>query len=153
MLTNALKYVNVSVQLADKRVLLFKREHGGSPQWSITIEQFLSHKDDQLVEANKILWKKFGIDTNSYRDSFAKITRLKPIEILPNRVIFPFTVKMKSALAFQCETYERYVAKDWYDILDDLMKLSIHHKKGHWPVHTPTAVFTAKELHIRRAFD
>lgn len=149
----SLRYLNLTIQLADKRVLLYKKRNGGSPQWAITVEQFLTTMEDPLVEANKILWNKFGVNACDYSDEFAEIKRLPSFDIVPNRRIFPFIMKLASNFAFQAKVDDHFVAMDWYSILDDILKKSTNMGAGQWPEHTPTAVLVAKELHLRGVFN
>ena len=151
---NYLKYANVTVQLADSRVLVYHKLYGGSSQRTVTREVFLCNNESPLSEANKILWHIFGINVDTYGDAFAEIKQLSPFEIAPNRRIYPYIVRMKSALAFQALPEDQYVAMDWYAIVDDMIVNSGGARKpGSFTKHTPTAILTIKKLHASKVFD
>jgi hypothetical protein len=152
-MSNWLKYMTLTVQLADKRVLLFRKNHGGGPIWAITHETFLCNHEAPLVEANKIILNQFGINPNTYEDDFAEIKQLPPMNIIPNRQIFPFIIKMKKMLSFRTAAESEYLALDWYEIVDRVIKDSVCPEPGQWPQHTPTSLLLVKGLHTNKVFD
>lgn len=153
MMSNWLKYMTLTVQLADKRVLLYRKYHGGSPMWAVTHETFLCNHEPPLVEANRAILNQFGIDPVTYRDDFAEMKQLSPMDIVPNRRIFPFIIKMKKVLSFTTEAASEYLALDWYDIVDRVIKDAARPETGQFPKHTPTSLLLVRGLHNDKVFD
>lgn len=147
-----LRYVNITVQVPDGRILLYRKYRGGTAQWAATREKLLIGKDDPLVEINKILWDVFGINPNAYTDNFAEIKQLPAVKILPNRHLHLYTVKMKSSLAFCADAVDQYHPMMWSDIVDDVSVNSHHPPTGYFPKHTPTAIIAIKELQLSKVF-
>lgn len=155
---NCLKYVNIIVQLADKRVLLYQgafgsgRESDYRTSLSITTEREIKSTESALEVANEVLKNTFSINTHSYSDSFAEMKQLLPIRTQPDKLIIPFLIKLKSGIAFQIKPTDYFTAIKWSNILKDVMRSSVYQKVGNHPKHTPVAIEIARELTSRGVF-
>ena len=152
MMYQSLKYMMLTVQLADKRVLLHRTNHGGWPMWSVTHELYLNSYEVPLVEANRVLLHHFQINTATYKDDFADIKQYPPQTVATNRLIYPFILRMKQTLNFRCKSTDEYRALDWYEIIDDVIKDSTHRSHAA-NKYTPTAAFFVKTLNQMKVFD
>ena len=148
-----LKYLNVVVQLADKRVLLYRKHHGGWPQWSVTHEKYLNNEESPLIEANKILYNVFGIDPVNYSDDFAIVKQISPIVIMPNRQLNPYIVKMQTLLSFRGEVEDEYRAFRWDDIIDMIMHDLAGTSTSLNPTFTPTACYAVRGLTNKKVME
>ncbi len=158
-MSNCSKYVNVVVQLADKRVLLYQGRSSiyyyetDRRPLSITIEELLIGKENALEVANEIIQNIFGINPHSYTDAFATMTRLAQIQHRPNKTIIPFLIKLKTGLAFQAKPTDYFTATKWSTVLKEVMAGSVYQTGGNPPKHTPVAIGLARELTARGVFD
>ena len=150
----SLRYLNVAVQLADKRILLSRKHIGGDrfTQWAITIERFLGETQEALSELNKVAWEVFGIDAQTYSDSFLEFRRIHPI-YHTNVFMIPFIMKFKSSLAFQVKKEMQFAAIPLDKLLVDIMENSAFPKNGGPSKHTCNAIYMAKEIQLRGLFN
>lgn len=149
---NSLKYMTLTVQLADKRVLINRKTHGGQSRWMVSHETFLCNHEVPLIEANKVILNKFGIDPVTYTDDFATIKQYPPVSVTVNRLLYPYILKMHKSLSFRTDVLEEYRALDWYEVVDDIIKDSTH-RSVMAQRYTPTAAFLTKTLHKLKVFD
>jgi len=149
---NSLKYMTLTVQLADKRVLVNRTKYGGGARWAVTHETFLCNHETPLVEANKLLMNNFGIDAGDYTDDFATIKQYPPNSVAINRFIHPYVLKMHKTLSFKIDALQEYRALDWYDIVDDVLKDATS-RSTMAQKYTPTAAFVTKIIHNLKVFD
>jgi len=147
----SLRYAVMTVQLADKRVLLYRKNHGGWPQWAVTHESFLSHHESPLVEINKILMNNFGIDPSGYNDKFAEIKQLGVVETRSNRCIYPFLAKIHRAFSFTSMADCEYKAVLWHDLLKDMDRESLRSVQAQ--KYTPTSKSLVKALNRAKVID
>jgi hypothetical protein len=143
-------YANITVQLQDKRVLLYK-ENAHRP-WDLTIKQLVGSSKQSLDLANSILWNTFGIDPNRYSDDFVEIRRYNRIESSKREAITIYVMKLKAALAFQVEPEERFVACRWMDVLEDITRKAVFIEHDPIPKYTQHAILIAQTLNVRGVF-
>jgi len=153
LISNYLKctrYMNLVVQLPDKRILLYRPIHNA--QWSITIERFIKTTETPLDCVNDVLWNLFGINPNNYSDEFAEIKRFPTIKFNQGSNIIVYIAKLKSAISFRSKPREQFMAVSWKDILRDVMINSTYTEYNSTAKHTSNAVVVARELHIKEVF-
>lgn len=147
-----MRYMTLTVQLADSRVLLHRKVRGCWKAWSVTHEAWLSESESPLNEANRMLTQNFGINPHAYYDDFAEIKQCAPITVASNRWIYPFTMKLKKMFKFTVPYEEEYRALDWYSIVDDVIIDKAQHNPSE-PIFSPTAALLVAALNSRKVFN
>jgi hypothetical protein len=155
----SLRYINLTMQLLDNRVLLRRRithlekqEHyfGG---WEITLSRLLTANEEPLSKFNEVLLEQFGIDSNTYDDSFVNMKRLPPVE-LPELLatVTPFVIKFKEPiLRFKTKRENLFRALSFGHILTEIMTKTVYPRQGSTPMHTRMAVEIARILQQKEA--
>lgn len=142
------RYVNITIQLQDGRILLLRKNKNTSPLpgWGITTGKSLGNKD-VMTAFNDIMRETFGINTEKYEDTYAEMIKL-PIETIWTEkiILMPFFVKMNTILKFKTKAENEFHALPWRRVLNDIMAKTIYPKNGEAPLHTEIAVQATRVL-------
>lgn len=147
------RFLNITVQLPDDRVLLYKRLYKSVSlydRFHLTMESCLLENTSQLGEFRKIMWEVFGVDATDYTDDFIEMTQLPPIVVPPNRRILPYFVRFKSAFAFEVKSDAFFVAKPWQEIQREIMTKTIYSAQNVPAMHSKVCIEVAKMLQVKR---
>lgn len=143
------RILTITVILPYDRVLTYR--NGVDSEWQVTVEKDVT-VNNALDVFNASMWDIFGVDTKTYRDNFANIRRLAPINRLPEIFITPFIVELKSSLAFESGVNDFFTAKGFNEVLNDVMSNTVYKAVDKPSKHTLNTVHLLKELHTKGVF-
>lgn len=148
MQTIQTRYVNIIVQLPNKRLILHKTKN--ESQWAVSFQKIILPNENVLTVANNIFRNIFNLDPINYRDSDVEIMQRKSVMCQQyNAIIHPFTAKIKSTLSFEVDPGHKFISLQWKELLKDVMANSIYVKVSKPIKHTQVAITIVRALQQR----